>query len=349
MTIDFLKRLLSAPGPSSAEVRPARVWREEAAAFADEIHTDVKGNSFAVLNGGAPRVLLAGHIDEIGLIVSYINDEGFLYFAGVGGWDAQVLVGQRIRLIGSEGDVIGVIGKKAIHLMKPEEREKASKIEDLWIDIGVKNREEALKHVRVGTVGVIDAPVYEFPNGRVVSRSIDNRIGAYTVLEALRLLAQDRPAATVAAVATTQEEVGLYGAYTSSFSFDPQVAIAVDVTHATDYPDSDKKRNGEAALGGGPSLARGSVNSPVVFDTLTEIAAREGIPYTVKVTPLWSGTDADAIHIVRGGIATAVISIPNRYMHSPNEMIDMADVENAARLIAAFVRSLTADTDFVPR
>lgn len=349
MTIEFLKKLLTAPGPSTNEVLPARVWREEAAAFADEVTTDVRGNTFAVLKGTAPRVMLAGHIDEIGIIITYIDDDGYLYFKGVGGWDSQVLVGQRIRLLGKNGEVVGVIGKKAIHLMRPEEREKASKIEDLWIDIGVTSRVEALNHVRVGTVGVIDGPVYELPNNRVVSRSIDNRIGAYTVLEALRLLSQQRSTATVAAVATTQEEISLAGAQTSAFSFDPQVAIAVDVTHATDYPSSDKRLSGEAKLGGGPSLTCGSVNSPVVFEMLTSIAEKEGIPYTVKVTTPASGTDADTIYRTRGGIASAVISIPNRYMHSPSEMIQMDDVQNAAKLIAAFCRSLSADTDFVPR
>jgi putative aminopeptidase FrvX len=349
MSLDFLKRLLTAPGPSTEEVLPARVWREEAQTFADDVQIDVRGNTFAILNGGAPRVLLAGHIDEIGLILTYIDDDGFLYFAVVGGWDAQVLVGQWIRLLGKSGDVIGVIGKKAIHLMKPDEREKASKLEDLWIDIGVRSRAEAERFVCVGTVGVIDAPVYEFPNGRVVSRSIDNRIGAYTILEALRLLAQDRPAATVAAVATTQEEITFAGAYAAAFSFEPQAAIIVDVTHATDFPNSDKKLRGEAKLDGEPVLAHGSVNSPVVSRTLIEIAEREGIPYTVKAYPQASGTDGDVIHYSRGGVACGVVSIPNRYMHSPNEMISMADVENAARLIAAFVRSLSADTDFIPR
>lgn len=349
MSLEFLKKLLNAPGPSTEEVRPARVWREEAAAFADNVYSDVRGNTFAVINGGAPRVLLAGHIDEIGVIITYIDDEGFLYFKGVGGWDPQVLVGQRIRLLGKNGDVVGVIGKKAIHLMKPEEREKASKLEDLWIDIGVSSRDEAVQQVRVGTVGVIDGNLYELPHNRVVSRSIDNRIGAYTVLEALRLLSQNRPAATVAAVATTQEEISLAGAQTSAFSFDPLVAIAVDVTHATDYPNSDKKLSGEAKLGGGPSLTAGSVNSPVVFDMLTSLAEREGIPYTVKVTTPASGTDADIIYRTRGGIASAVISIPNRYMHSPNEMIQMDDVQNAAKLIAAFCRSLTAEMDFIPK
>jgi putative aminopeptidase FrvX len=348
MSLEFLKRLLTAPGPSTAEVRPARVWREEAQAFADEIYTDVRGNTFAVLNGGAPRVLLAGHIDEIGIVVTYIDDDGFLYFTGVGGWDAQVLVGQRIKLLGKSGDVIGVIGKKAIHLMKPDERDKASKLEDLWIDIGVQNRAEAAGQVRVGSVGVIDGPLYEFPNGRVVSRSLDNRIGAYTVLEALRLLAQDRPAATVAAVATTQEEISFAGAQTAAFRFEPQVSIIVDVTHSTDYPSSDKKLRGEAKLGSGPALGRGSVNSPLVHDRLVEIAERDGIPYSVKINPAASGTDGDVIYMTRGGVACGVVSIPNRYMHSPSEMVQMDDVENAAKLIAAFVRSLTADTDFIP-
>lgn len=347
MSLDFLKRLLNAPGPSSQEGAPARVWRDEAAGFADEILTDVRGNSFAVLKGGKPRVLLAGHIDEIGVIVSYIDDEGFVSFAGVGGWDAQVLVGQRIRLLGKKGDVIGVIGKKPIHLMKKDEG--SSTIEDLWIDIGVNSRADALELIRIGTVGVIDSTTYELPNGRVVSRSIDNRIGAYTVLEALRLLAKDRPTATVAAVATAQEEITFAGAHTAAFSFEPDAAIVVDVTHATDYPTANKKMAGEAKLGGGPALAAGSVNSPVVHQRLLDIADHDKIPYTVKVNPARSATDADAIHYSRGGVAVGVVSIPNRYMHSPNEIIQMSDVEHASQLIAAFVRSLTTDTDFIPR
>lgn len=348
-SIDFLKDLLGTPGPSGDEAAAARVWREEAKSFADEVRADVRGNSYAVLAGGAPRVLLAGHIDEIGLMITHVDDNGYLWFTGIGGWDAQVLVAQRVRLLGRNGDVIGVIGKKAIHLMKPEDRGSASKIEDLWIDIGAKNRDEALQAVRVGTVGVIDAAAHDFPNGRVVSRSIDNRIGAFTVLEALRLLAADRPAATVAAVATAQEEVTFAGAYTSAFSFDPQVAIAVDVTHATDNPAGDKKRSGEASLGGGPALTRGAAVSPLVFERLVAIAEREQIPFTVEVSTRSTGTDADAIHLSRAGVATGLVSIPNRYMHSPNEMIQLSDVENAAKLIAAFVRSLTADADFAPR
>jgi putative aminopeptidase FrvX len=348
-SVSFLKKLLSTPGPSGDEAAVSRIWRDEAKTFADEVRADVRGSSFAVLNGGAPRVLLAGHIDEIGFMVSYIDDEGYLSFSAIGYWDSQVLVGQRVRLLGRQGDVLGVVGKKPIHLMGDDEQKQVSKIKDLWIDIGAKNRAEASARLRVGTVGVIDAPVYDFPNGRIVSRSIDNRIGAFTVLEILRLLAQDRPQATVAAVATSQEEITLGGAYTAAFSFEPQVAIAVDGTFSTDHPDSDKKQYGDVKLGGGPVLSRGAANSPIVYDMLLEIAERERIPYSVQITPYRTDTDADAIHLSRGGVAAALISIPSRYLHSPNEMVELADVENATQLIAAFVRSLSPEVDLVPR
>jgi endoglucanase len=349
-SVDFLKQLLSTPGPSGDEVAVARLWRGYAGAFADRVWGDVRGNSYAVLEGGAPRVLLAGHIDEIGIAVTYIDDEGFLSFAGIGGWDSQVLVGQRVRLLGKTGALIGVVGKKATHLLKADEREQATKIDDMWIDIGVRTKAEAQELVRVGTVGVIEGAIYELPHRRLVSRGLDNRIGAFIVLEALRLLAADRPHATVAAVATAQEEVGDYvGARTAAFSFEPQVAIVVDVTFATDHPDSNKKRQGEVSLGGGPVIERGSSNSPVVYEMLLDTAEREGIPYSVGVSPLFTGTDADAIHLARGGVATAVVSVPNRYMHSPNEMIQLDDVEHTAQLIAAFVRQLNAETSFIPQ
>jgi endoglucanase len=346
--VAFLKQLLSTPGPSGDEAAAARVWREEARSFADTVRADVAGNSFAVLEGGPTRVLLAGHIDEIGLMVTHIDEGGYLFFAPIGGWDAQVLVGQRVRLLGQGGEVLGVIGKKPIHLLKPDERGQASTIERMWIDIGAQSRDEAQERVRVGTSGVIDAPLYELPNGRIVSRSIDNRVGAFVVLEALRLLSQDRPRATVAAVATAQEEITFLGAMTAAFSFDPQVAIAVDVTFATDHPESDKQQWGEVKLGGGPVLSRGSANSPLVFKRLVETAEREQIPFSLQMSPRYTGTDADAIHKARGGVATGVVSIPNRYMHSPNEMLALSDVEQAARLIAAFVRGVGGVDEFIP-
>ena len=347
--VQFLKNLLSAPGPSSEEALPARVWREEAKSFADAVWADVRGNSFAELKGSGPRVLLAGHIDEIGFMVSSIDGEGYLYFSPIGGWDPQVLVGQRVILLGTEGEVIGVIGKKPIHLMKGDERERASRIDGMWIDIGANSREEAEERVSIGTVGVIDAPVHEFPHGRIVSRALDNRIGAFTVLEALRLLSQDRPSASVAAVATTQEEIGNFsGALTAAFSYEADVAIAVDVTFATDHPESDKRQYGDVKLGGGPVLSRGSANSPLAYQRLVDLARKHAIPFSVQITPRYTGTDADGIYAARKGVATAVISIPNRYMHSPNEMIDLADVRYAAQLIAEFVRSIQSVSEFIP-
>lgn len=346
--VEFLKRLLSTPGPSSDEIAAARVWREEARRFADSVRADVSCNSFALLDGEGPRVLLAGHIDEIGLMVSHIDDNGFLYFSTIGGWDAQVLVGQRVRLLGYAGELVGVIGKKPIHLLKPEERSQASKIESMWIDIGAASRDEARERVRVGDVAVIDAPLYELPHGRIASRSLDDRVGAFVVLEALRLLSERRPAASVAAVATTQEEITFAGASTAAHSFDPQIAIAVDVTFATDHPESDKHQFGDVKLGGGPVLSRGSANSPLVYQRLVEVAEREGIPYSQQITPRYTGTDADAIYKSRGGVATGVVSIPCRYLHSPNEMVQLSDVEHAARLIAAFISSIQSETEFIP-
>jgi len=352
-SIAFLKRLLDTPGPSGFEAAPARVWRDEAAGFADAVEADVSGNSYATLNAeGAPTVMLAGHIDEIGLMITHIDDDGFLYFEGIGGWDPQVLVGQRVRILARGGAVPGVIGKKPIHLIKGDEREKASKLTDLWIDVGAKKREGVLERgIRVGDPAVIDASLLELGDDLIASRSIDDRIGAFVVLEALRSLAEDRPAARVTAVATTQEEIGFHGggARTSAYRVEPQVAIVVDVTFATDSPGMEKKELGDHRLGGGPVLTRGSAAHPVVFERLVEVAEREQIPFTIAASPKYTSTDADAIHLSRAGVATALISVPNRYMHSPNEVVSLEDLERTVRLIAAFVRTLRPGDDFVPR
>ncbi|MFZ5625084.1 MAG: M42 family metallopeptidase [Gemmatimonadota bacterium] len=350
-SLAFLTSLLDCPGPSGFEIAPARLWRDRARTFADEVDYDVAGNSFAVLNAdAAPRVMFAGHIDEIGLMITHVDENGFLFFDTIGGWDHQVFVGQRVTLLGKAGPVPGVIGKKAIHLMQPDDRTKVSKAEDLWIDIGAATKDEATRRVRVGDAGVLSGGVLEFPNGRIVSRSIDNRIGAFVVLEALRLLAADRPAASVTAVATTQEEIGYTGggARTSATQLDAQVAIVVDVTHASDTPGFDKKRFGEAALGGGVSLARGSAVNAVVFERLAEAAEAEGIPYVIEAEPRSTSTDADNIFTAHRGVATGLVSVPCRYMHSPNEMVALEDLERAARLLAAFTRRLGPDADFRP-
>jgi endoglucanase len=348
--LQFLKRLLDAPGPSGFERAPARLWREEAAGIAT-VETDVAGNSIARLNpAGRPRVMLTGHLDEIGLMVVHIDDEGFVHFALIGGWDSQVLVGQRVRLEGRTGPVAGVIGKKAIHLMKSEERDKVSKVTDLWIDIGAATKAEAAERVRVGDPGVLVAPPLDLPNGRIASRSIDNRIGSFVVLEALRRLAKEPPAACVLAVGTTQEEISYTGggARTSAFGLEPDAAVVVDVTHATDYPGVEKKEVGDFKLGSGPALRRGSAVSPVVFDQLVAAAEAEQIPYTVEAAPRGTSTDADAIYTSRRGIATGLVSVPCRYMHSPNEMVALDDLDRAAALLAAWARRLKSDTSFIP-
>lgn len=351
-SLQFLKALLDAPGPSGFEAGPAGVWRERARAFADRVDHDVSGNSTALLRGAGPgpSVMLAGHIDEIGLMVIHIDDDGFVWFDPIGGWDEQVFVGQRVVLLGREGPVPGVIGKKAIHLMEKDDREKASKVKDLWIDIGAASRAEAAARVQVGDAGVLGSSIQELPNGRIVSRSLDNRIGAFVVLEALRRLAADRPAATVTAVATAQEEIAYAGggARTSAAGLEPAVAVVVDVTHATDTPGVEKKRHGDVRLGAGPVLTRGSAVNPRVFELLVAAAEAERIPYALQAAPRFTSTDADAIFTATRGVATGLVSVPNRYMHSPNEMVALDDLDRAADLLAAFVRRVQESTDFRP-
>ncbi|MBA2691230.1 MAG: M42 family metallopeptidase [Rubrobacter sp.] len=348
-SFSFLKSLLSTPGPSGYEGEAAKAWRGEAAKFSDDVRGDRMGNSFATLGAdGSPKVMLSGHIDEIGLIVTHVDEQGLIHFKGVGGWDSQVLVGQRVKLQTKGGEIGGVIGKKAIHLMSADDRKKVSQIKDLWIDIGAKDKEEADKLVRVGDVAVLDQNVVELPNGRIASRSLDNRMGAFVVLEALRLLSEeDSISAEVVAVASVQEEIGLNGARGAAYGLDPDAAIAVDVTHATDVPGASKNENGDHALGSGPVITRGSTLSPIVIEGLIEAADGEGIPYSLEADSNRTGTDADAIHLSRAGVATAVVSAPNRYMHSPNEVVQLDDLENCAKLIASYIKTLAADTNFI--
>jgi endoglucanase len=353
-SIAFLKQLLDTPGPSGFEAAPARLWREEARTFA-EVRGDVAGNSLATVRGvgdaPGPTIMLAGHIDEIGVIVTHVDQEGYVYIGPIGGWDPQVLVGQRLRFLGESGDVFGVVGKKPIHLIKPAEREKAVTFPDLWVDVGATSKEDALARIGIGDAGVIDSRTLDFPGERIVSRSIDDRIGAFVVLEALRRYAERPGEATVVAVATTQEEIGLRGggALVCASAVCPAMAIAVDVTFATDHPGIEKKEVGDHTLGGGPVLARGSVISPVVFELLRRTAREESIPFTVHAAGRDTSTDADAIHLAREGVATALVSVPNRYMHSPNEMVALEDLDRAAALIAATCRRVTAGTDFTAR
>jgi putative aminopeptidase FrvX len=346
---DLLTSLLTAPGPSGYETAPARVWREAAAEFGAEVWGDVVGSSVARVKGtgDGPLTIVVGHIDEIGLVVRHIDDNGYLWFGGIGGWDPQILVGQRVEVVTRDGSLPGVVGKKPIHLLKDEERKKAPELKDLHIDIGAKDGDEARSLVRIGDVAVIAGEPVELVGERVVSRSMDNRLGAFVAFEAARLVAADGGApGDVAAVAVTQEEITFAGATTSAFALEPGVAIVVDVTFATDAPGIDEKEQGKHEMGSGPVITRGSTIHPAVFELLYETAEAQKIPFTVDASSRYTGTDADAIHLSRRGVPTGMVSVPLRYMHSPVELVQLDDVRNAARLIAAFAQRVGPGTSF---
>jgi len=349
--LEFLKRYMGTISPTGFEEEASSVWRKEAEGFAERTWVDMHGNSFALVNeGGSPRVMLAGHADEIGLMITYIDENGYLSFRGLGGWDPQVLPGQRVRIKTEGGLVLGAIGRKPIHLLGDEDRKKVVKTEDLWIDIGAKDKDEAAKLVKIGDPAVIDYDFAELRNGMAIGRGFDDRIGAFAILEAARLLSGMKPKAAVYAVATVQEEIGLRGAHTSAFGIDPKIGIAVDVGFATDTPGmgTEKKKVGEIAMGKGPIIARGPNISPKLFDLMVKTADEEKIPYQIEGAPRGTGTDANAIQLTRAGVATGLISIPNRYMHSPCEIVNLDDVENVAKLIAHTVARIDDSTDFIP-
>jgi putative aminopeptidase FrvX len=340
----LLDQLLRAGAPSGYEGPAAEVWRD-AASFA-ELSVDGIGSSIARVGEQAPLLAVVGHIDEIGLIVTHIDENGFLWFAPIGGWDPQILVGQRVQVRGRDGLVPGVAGRKPIHLLEAEQRKKVVELKSMHIDIGASDREEAAELIRVGDPVVIAAEPMPVLGERLVSRAMDNRLGAYVALESLRRAHErGQMAGSFAAVAAVQEEIGLFGARTAAFEVRPDIAIAVDVTHATDAPGVDEKEVGTHPLGSGPAIGRGSTLSPKVFELLVETAEAEGIEHSIAASGRSTSTDADVLQISRAGIPTGLISIPLRYMHSPVELVDLGDVEAAVELLAAFAARLTADVD----
>ncbi len=348
----LLNDLLSAKGPSGYETDPAAVWRDAAEEFA-KASIDVMGTPLALVapkhgfENTPKRLLVMGHIDEIGLIVNHIDDDGYLWFGPVGGWDAQILVGQRVVLSTKGGQVKGVVGKKPVHLLRDEDRKKVAELKDLHIDIGAADGSQAREQVRVGDVAVIDAEPIQLLGGRLVSRALDNRIGSFVALQAARLVAEAGGAEwEVAAVAVAQEEITFGGSRTSAFGLEPDAAIVIDVTHATDAPGIEIKELGKHALGSGPVVTRGSTIHPKLFELLYDTASAEKIPFTVEASGRATGTDADAVHLARAGIPTALVSIPLRYMHSPVELVQLDDVHAAARLIAAAALRLGGDVSF---
>jgi tetrahedral aminopeptidase len=346
---DFLVRLLETPSPSGYERPIQDLVREYAAPFADSVATDLHGNVIASKNAGAKlRVMFAGHCDQIGMLVTHINDNGFIYAQTIGGWDAQQLIGQRMVIWTAKGPLPAVISRKPIHLLTDEERKQVVKLEDLWLDIGAKTKDEAKELVRIGDPVTLKLGFQEMRNGLANSPAMDNKCGLWVVIEALRRAAQRDLNVAVHAVSTVAEEIGLRGARTSAYGIDPQVGIAVDVTHATDCPTIDKRQQGDISLGGGPVIVRGPNMNPAVVERLISLAQQREMPHQLAASGKAQPNDSNALQINRAGVATGLVSIPNRYMHSAVEMISLDDIDRAADLLAEFVASLTGTEDFTP-
>jgi endoglucanase len=351
-SLDFFKTLLETPSPSGYESIVQQIVRDYVADFADEVRTDLHGNVIVVKNPDLPlRVMLAGHCDQIGLIVQHIDDDGFLYVQPIGGWDPEVLIGQRMTVWAAGGPVCGVIARKPIHLLTEEERKQVPKMKDLWLDIGAASKDEAATIVRIGDAVTVELGFRTLRNELAISPAMDDKAGCWVVIEALRRACQTtskKLQCGLYAVSTVQEELGLRGARTSAFGIDPQIGVAVDVTHATDCPTIEKKEEGDIRLGRGPVIHRGPNMNPKVVDRLVQAAESHKLAYQLAASAKATGTDANAIQINRAGVATGLISIPNRYMHSPVEMISLADMDQAATLLARFAEGLDATTVCTP-
>lgn len=347
---DFLKALQETPSPSGFEQPVQRIVRKRMKPFAGRIETDVHGNVIVGLNPkGSPRVMLAGHCDQIGLMVNYIDDNGYIFVLAIGGLDPSVLPGSRVVVHTKHGPVDAVIGRKPVHVLKPEERGAKVELRELWVDIGAKNKKETEQVVSIGDPITFRLEMVHLGNDLVTSPAFDNKCGTFVVMEALRLCSIKRIKCALFAVSTVQEEVGLRGARTSCYGVDPQVGIAVDVTHATDYPDIDKRINGDIKIGSGPTISTGANINPPLETLLVKTAKARRIPIQMEAAPGGTGTDANAIQLSRSGVATALVSIPNRYMHTPVEIVSLSDLEAAAKLIAETVAAIDGKTKFIPQ
>ena len=348
-TLRFLMTLLETPSPSGFEQPAAQVFRDRVREVADRVEGDIHGNSIAMLNPDAPfKIMLAGHIDEIGLMVTHIDDKGFLSVAQIGGMDPSVLVGQRVRILTEKGEIPGAVGRQAIHLMKSEDKDKAVKTENLWVDIGASDKEEASRMVAVGDPMVLDAPCRLLGKDRLMARGCDDKAGAFVVAEVIRRLAGKKLQVAVIGVATVQEEIGLRGAVTSSHQIAPHVGIAIDVGFATDHPEAEPKRTGAVNLGGGPNLHRGPNINPLLEKELEKTARKLKIKCQVTAEPRATPTDANAMQLAQGGAATTLISIPNRYMHTPVEIVSLNDLEQIIELIVEFLAHHPDKRDYRP-
>jgi endoglucanase len=348
-SLNFLTTLLNTPTPSGDEARGQRIWLNYLQPLADKVETDTYGNAIAVLNPeGSPKIMVEGHADEIAFQVKYIDDNGFIWFSGVGGHDPSLASGHRVHIHSRNGDVLGVIGALAIHMQDRGKKTDAVELHDLFIDIGAANRKEAEKRVAVGDFITYIVGWQQLNGDIYIARACDNRIGTFVAAEVLRLCAKagKKLKACVVAASAVGEENGLYGAQMLGYSVRPDAALVIDVGQATDIPIANKKRFGDKRLGHGPILYHGSVNHPVLVKRLEEVATRNKIARQRDAAPRRTGTDADAIFLQRGGIATAAIGVPNRYMHTPVEAIHLKDLENLALLLTQFILDLDPHETF---
>jgi putative aminopeptidase FrvX len=345
----YLKALIETTGPSGYEATTQRVWRERVQGSAQDLWQDSLGNNIALLNpNGKPRVMIDAHIDELGFLIKYIDDNGFLYFEKIGGFDPSTLPGNRVRIMGKSGPVLGVLGRAPIHLMSPAKRKKAPVFKRMWIDIGARDRNEAESMVSVGDAGGRATGLQRMNGNLVTSNSIDDRVGCYVMSEAFRALAQTDLKPAVFAASSSQEEIGLRGARAGAYRVNAEIGLAIEVTHATDYPEMRKTERGDIRIGAGPVFTRGANINPRVFDLLVSAAAAEGVPYQVEADPGGTGTDGNVMQMTRSGMAIGLLSVPLRYMHTASEVISLDDVDASVKVVTRFVRDLDEGVDLVP-
>jgi endoglucanase len=345
----FFQRLVEVTGPSGYEAGAQRIWRERVQEFVAEVRVDALGNNIAVLNpSGRPRVMLDAHIDEIGFLVRHIDDNGFIYFAPIGGFDATTLPGNRVRIIGKNGPVLGVIGRKPPHVLDQDERKKAPELKSMWIDIGAADRKEALELVGVGDAGGRAHGVQRLQGSIVTSAALDDRLGCYIMAETIRALCDDPPKAALLAASSVQEEIGLRGARVSAYTIDAEIGVALEVTWTTDHPQMSKSELGDSRVGAGPVIFRGANINPRIFDRLAAAARTEGMDYQVDVYAAGSPTDANAMQMSRSGMAVGILSIPTRYLHTASEVCSLDDIDAAVRTLTRFMRDLDESVSLIP-
>jgi len=345
----FFRDLVEAPSPSGFEEPAQEVYRQFVKKYSDEVKTDVHGNVIAFRKGkGKLKMMVTGHADEVGFMVNFIDNDGFIYFRPIGGIDPSLLPGLKVDIYTKNGKIRGVVGKKAIHMMEKEEKEKTPHIKDLWVDIGAGDKEQAKSMVSIGDPMTFQLGMEELQNDLVLTKATDNKTGVFAAGALLKYLVKEKIAVNLFCVSSVQEEIGLRGAITSSFGIAPELGLAFDVTTTTDHPTTEKKRYGDISLNRGPVIAKGANINPVIFNMLIETAEKNKIDYQIEAAPRATGTDANAIQLSRSGVATALISFPNRYMHTPIEIVSLKDAENAVKLTGEFIKTLNDKIDFTP-